>query len=286
MPDDKPLNKWRVLVLAASRGPNEPMALAYGVSHKCLIEVGGKPMLARVVETLLSHEKIGSIGVCIENREVLETALGSLLKQNSDRVQFYPSKNSAPASVLASLQTMNDEAQAEGRDRGPVLVTTADHALLDQQMLDHFLSAAQKTEADLLVGLARAEIILAAYPHAKRTFVTFGADRVSGCNLFGFMTPRAEKVLDFWQQIEKNRKNPLKLVAAFGIKALATYMFGVLFGKNSLAKAFDVASKRIGVTAKPVLLPFANAAVDVDKPEDKELVEEILAQRQRLPAGQ
>ena len=45
-----------------------------------------------------------------------------------------------------------------------------------------------------------------------------------------------------------------------------------------LEKAFELASQKIGISARPVLLPFANAAVDVDKPEDKELVEEVLAE--------
>jgi len=257
--------KWKVLVLAASRGPNDPMAQRYGVSHKCLIEVGGKPMLARVVETLLSHKQIGAVGISVENEEVIETALGKA----SGKVQFYQSLNSAPASVLDALQLMAKDEDGEG----PVLVTTADHALLDHNMLDYFLSDVQATDADLLVGLARAEIILEAYPEAKRTFLTFGSDRVSGCNVFAFKTERAQKVLDFWQRIEQNRKNPFKLVAAFGFKALFAY----LTGQASLEKAFRLASQRIGVVAQPVVLPFANAAVDVDKPEDKDLVEKILA---------
>ena len=253
--------KWRVLVLAASRGPDDPMALRYGVSHKCLIEVGGKAMLARVVETLLLHESVGSVGVCIEDRNVLEPALG----ETANQVQYVPSQDSAPASVLSGLKTMAGE--------GPVLVTTADHALLDRQMLDHFFAESENSDADLLVGLARAEIILKAYPQAKRTFLKFGPDRVSGCNLFAFKTMQAQKVLSFWQTVEKNRKNPFKLVAAFGLKPLIAYATGTL----DLDRAFELASQKIDVRTRPVLLPFANAAVDVDKPEDKELVEDILA---------
>ncbi len=79
-------------------------------------------------------------------------------------------------------------------------------------------------------------------------------------------------MLAFWQKIEKNRKNPIKLISAFGFRALLAYLTGNL----DLKKAFELASQRIGLKAQPILLPFANAAVDVDKPEDKELVEEIL----------
>lgn len=252
---------WRALVLAASRGPDDPMARRYGVSHKCLIEIAGSPMLARVVGTLLSHKTFCQVGVSIEEADVVTSGLGAL----ADGVKVFQSQASAPASVLAALQEMG-AAQ-------PVLVTTADHALLDGDMLDYFLHEAENSEADLLVGLARAETILAAYPDAKRTFLKFGPDRVSGCNLFAFKTEKARKVLGFWQDIEKNRKNPVKLIAAFGVKALFAY----LTGRITLARAFELASQRLGIKAQPVLMPFANAAVDVDKPEDKALVEKILA---------
>jgi hypothetical protein len=65
------------------------------------------------------------------------------------------------------------------------------------------------------------------------------------------------------------------LVAAFGPAALLRF----LTGRIDLAQAFEMASRRIGVSAKPVVLPFAEAAVDVDKPADKELAEVILKRR-------
>ena len=40
------------LILAGSRGPDDPMARAAGVSHKALLPVAGVPMLLRVVEAL------------------------------------------------------------------------------------------------------------------------------------------------------------------------------------------------------------------------------------------
>jgi hypothetical protein len=47
----------------------------------------------------------------------------------------------------------------------------------------------------------------------------------------------------------------------------------------NLDSAFAIASRRLGLEARPILLPFAEAAVDVDKPEDKELAERVLNAR-------
>jgi len=251
---------WRAIILAAGRGPNDPMAAAYGVSHKCLVEIGGVPMLRRVVETLAAHPAIAGISVAIDDRKVGETALQEACAQ----VEFVPTAESAARTVLGLLKS---------DAKYPILLTTADHPLLTAEMIDCVISS--DVQADLTVGLARAETILAAYPDASRTFLRFGPDRVSGCNLFGLRSEKAIKAIDFWHYLEPLRKKPWRLVAAFGPTALVRFASG----RINLDQAFAIASRRIGLTAKPLILPFAEAAVDVDKPADKELAELILKKR-------
>lgn len=247
--------------MAAGRGPDDPMAKAYGVTHKCLLEVGGIPMLARVVDVLNRHPRIGRILISIEDETLIKKALG----RDAAQVEFVASGDSAAASALLAL--------ASGRLTHPVLLTTADHALLTPEMVTDFLDASEAVKADLTVGLARAETILKAYPNAKRTFLKFGRDRVSGCNLYGLKNAESARVLQFWRAVEQDRKSPMKLMRAFGPRLLLAWATGL----TSLQGAFKLASKRLGVAAIPVLMRQANAAVDVDKPADKELVERILA---------
>jgi len=254
-------SRWHALVMAAGRGPDDPMARAYGVSHKCLLPVAGTPMLRRVMETLNAHPAIAGITISIEDPAICRTALDG----TGIAYDTVSSRNSAPASLAAAIET--------GAAPLPLLVTTADHPLLSPAMLDHFLNRTEHEGADLTVGLASAEIILAAYPDAKRTFLKFGRDRVSGCNLFALTGERALNAVRFWQDMEKNRKKPWKLIGAFGPGALVRYATG----RIDLDTAFAIASRRLGLVARPVLMPFADAAVDVDKPVDLELVERILS---------
>src|SRR5262245_61189135 len=117
------------------------MAKAYQVTHKCLVKVGGEPMLLRVIRTLNDHPAIGSISVCIEKPELLDDALGPLAK----RVRFEPPQESAARSALAVVKA---------KPEFPWLVTTGDHPLLTQEMLQHFLAEATKAKADICAGLA------------------------------------------------------------------------------------------------------------------------------------
>lgn len=258
---------WNVLVLAAGRGPDDPMAKAYRVTHKCLVEVDGENMLARVVKTLHAHPAVKAIHVIIETRQLLDEALGHL----AGKVNFLLPRDSAAHSALSAVQA---------NPQFPWLITTGDHPLLTAGMLDYFFTEAAGYDADLSAGLASAETILARFPEAKRTFLKFGRDRVSGCNLFALTSERAFAALTFWHDLERIRKKPWRLVGAFGPMALLRFATGML----SLDSAFALASRRLGLIARPVLMPFAEAAVDVDKPEDKELAEKIFAERKRLPA--
>ena len=249
--------RWQALVLAGSRGPGDAMAGAYGVANKCLIPVGGVPMLRRVHDALATSGLFNRIAVSIEDEAAAFDVLGP-----SARV--LASSASAPASVLAAV--------ASGALQYPLLITTGDHALLTPRMLAHFCAASETSGADFTVGLARAETILAAHPESVRTYFRLGNDRVSGCNLFVVKTEAGLKLLQRWQHLEQNRKKPWKLVAAFGAKPILLYMTGQMTAK----RAFGFVSQSLGIAVQPVYLPFAEAAIDVDKPSDHELAEAIL----------
>lgn len=252
---------WRVVVLAAGRGPDDPMAKAYGIAHKCLLPVAGIPMLKRVIAALAKTPGIGSIAISIDDPSSAEKALGDL----AQRVSYLAPLASAPASAKAGVM-------AGGY---PVLITTGDHALLTSEMVAHFFAAAGRSGADFCAGMATAETILAAYPETKRTFFRFGKDRVSGCNLFAVNTASGLLVLERWQYLDSLRKKPWRLVSAFGFGPL----FKFAIGRLSLDQALATASRSIGASIKPVMMPFAEAAIDVDKPSDKDLAEVILRKK-------
>ena len=252
---------WTAIVLAAGRGPDDSMAKAYGVSHKCVLPVNGVPMLKRVVDALRDSESVVSISISVETAEVVRNALGK-----TSNMTIVASEESAPLSAIAAIRK---------NPTFPALITTADHALLTPEMIDYFCGQAELNGADFSAGLARAEVILGAYPQSIRTFFKFGKDCVSGCNLFAVCNEKGLRILEKWKYLEQVRKKPWRLVAAFGPLALVRFLLGTL----SLDDVFRIVSKRLGLTAKPILLPFAEAAIDVDKPSDLELAETILKQR-------
>ena len=130
----------------------------------------------------------------------------------------------------------------------------------------------------VLIGLAEAETVTQAFPEGKRTFYRLAGRGYSGCNLFLARRPGAARVADYWRRMEGHRKHPLRLVREIGLGALIRYALGLL----SLDGAFRHVSRLTGARIAPVILPFAEAATDVDKPSDHVLVEAILKRRSAI----
>ena len=254
----------QALVLAASR-PQDPVARHAGQSHKALVPVGGVPMLIRVLRVLRASRSIGGIAVCLEAGAPVagaEPELQALLAEGA--VTLIDAASTPSRSVLAALGTLPL----------PLLITTADHPLLSAAMIDHFC-AAVPVDADAAVAVVRASLLQRSYPNAIRTYYRFAGEGYSGCNLFLLQSPDALRVVELWTRLERHRKQPWRLIAEVGPIALLRF----LLGRLDLEGAMHHLSTRVGAKVRAVEMPFAEAAIDVDKPADLELAEAILARR-------
>jgi hypothetical protein len=139
-------------------------------------------------------------------------------------------------------------------------------------MVDRFCAEARASGTDLVAGLTDARVIRSAYPEARRTYLRFADAAYSGANMFALLTPKSRRAVAFWRRVEQERKRPWRLVRAFGLGPLLAY----LLGRLTLDEAMRRASTVIGARVAAARLPFAEAAIDVDKPADLALVETIL----------
>jgi GTP:adenosylcobinamide-phosphate guanylyltransferase len=253
------------LVLAGSRKEGDPLAAAAGVSHKALILVGGLPMLERVVCALAAVPRVGRILVAMEQPDIV--ALLPPLRVKVSAVKAAEGPSASVAAVLA----------VEGT---PLLVTTADHALLRPEWVEEFLDA-DADGADALMGLARRESVMAAAPGTLRTWLRFGDGDYSGCNLFLLRTPAAAGIVTLWRQLEADRKRPLALLSRLGFTYALRYRCGWLTLKSALGRLGSLCGARL----KAVVLSDGEAAIDVDKPADLTLVRELVAKRDSLRRG-
>lgn len=256
--------RWTAILLAGQRPGADPLAQAFGETHKALVRIDGEAMLSRVARTLLASPSIARILIVAQRPELLLTGDCSWLADEA-RVATGVSGGGIAVSVAALAGT--------GVAPWPVLVTTADHPLLTVAMIEALIAGAG--DADVAVGVVSSEMLLADYPGNRRTWLKFAGGRWTGANLFALASDRARPAVTAWSEVERNRKKALKLIWHFGpllaLRALTRTI--------TLAQALAAAGRRLGCVARPVALPFAEAGIDVDKPSDHALAEQILRAR-------
>ncbi len=255
---------FHAVVLAGDRGPGDPVARHAGVACKALVPVRGQPMLLRVLDALAASQTVA--GVTLVGPSAAQLAGCAPLDQRlaRDELAWLEPASSPSLSALRALAAL-----PQGT---PVLLTTADHALLQPAWVDAFCVQALHSGKDALVGLARHAAVQAAFAQSRRTALRFRDGAYCGCNLFAFITPAGRRAPEFWRHIEQQRKKPHRLAAALGMGTLLAYVLGRLTLEAGLVRL----SQRVGAQLGAVLLDDPRAAVDVDTVADFELVERLL----------
>jgi CTP:molybdopterin cytidylyltransferase MocA len=237
----------RVIVLAAQRdGRLDPLAAEAGVSHKCLVPIGGRPLLAHVLEALSRVDRVAEVRIVVEpgaEARLAQVAVGARLMAG-----FAEAADNIADSVYAG---------AEGA-AGPVVITTADNVLLTPAAVDQVIDKLLGGD-DTVVALARKEDVLSAHPEGQRRFYRFRDSEFSNCNLYG-LSQTGLRLAETFRSGGQFAKHPLRIAKAFGFFNLFLLRFALV----SLDAGMRRLSRRFGVKVATVLLRDGAHAIDVD----------------------
>lgn len=250
--------KYTAVVLAGSRPGRDEFAAQFGTDMKALVAVAGEPMVRRPVRALLASKRIGDVLVLSQAPERIADVV-----HKEPRIHFRKSLGTIAETMLQLL----DDAET----RWPLLVTTADHALLDTATVDEFLRAAER--ADIGVGVVEHANLLHRLPRTERTWLRFRGGAFTGANLFVLRSPRVRPAIELWRSVEQDRKKVSRVIALLG----PLTMMGVALRLMSIDQVLARLGRRLGLRLLAVPLSNPFAGVDVDKPADHTLVEAILA---------
>ena len=251
------MTRYTALLLAGSRPGGDPFAAAHQVAAKALIPVAGEAMILRPVRALLANPRIERVRVLAQDVALLRPSLPDDARLSIER---------SGATIASTIEAV----MADPATRWPLLVTTADHALLDGAMIDDFCARAEG--ADLAIGLVERAALMARLPQTQRTWIGFRGGAYSGANLFALGSPRAASAIRLWREVEQDRKKGWKLLVMLGLPGL----FGLL-RLWTLDKVVRKIGRRLDLSIRAIRLANPLAAVDVDKPADLELVDKIIA---------
>jgi GTP:adenosylcobinamide-phosphate guanylyltransferase len=252
--------RWSAAVLAGSRPGVDAFAAAHGTDLKALIPVGGEPMVCRPVKALLASDRIKQVRVFAQDPERIAGVLPADPRLSLER---------SAETIASTLEPIC----LDGSMAWPLLVTTADHALLTPQMIADFCDQAEG--ADLAIGVVERRRLLERLPETRRTWLRFRGGAYSGANLFALGGPKSVAAVELWRSVEQDRKKAVAVLAVLGPGLLV----GAALRLRTVQQTAAAAGRRIGLHVRTVELSDPLAAVDVDKQADLTLAEALLAKR-------
>ena len=245
-----------IIIAGGLAAPEDPMyALTQG-KPKALLPMGDRTMLERVVDAMHSAQSVD---------DVVVIGLGSDMGMTFQRPVYHlPDSGSLVGNIIAGL--------AWARQRRPgvtaVLGASADVPLLTGPMVDKLVEMCQPFDAGLYYTYATREIMEKRFPHSNRTFVKLKGMEISGGDI-GIMNPATiDNNEELFDALANARKHAWKIARVVGIGLLFKFLFRRL-GPREIEQE---GQRVLGVPIRAVSLPYAEMAMDADKPHQVEML--------------
>lgn len=254
-----------IIILAAQRaGEQNPLAVAHGVSHKCLVPIVGEPLIAHVFKAIARTDNVAGIHVVIEPEavEAVRAVVGAIA--GSVPLRFVAARDNLADSVIAGMEGVS----------GHAIITTADNVQVTPQAFAA-MEAALAGGADVAIAMARKGDVLAAHPEGQRRFYAFADDSYSNCNLYAISGPHALRAAEAFRSGGQFAKNAKRIADSFGLINLALLRLGWI----SLAGGLKRISRRFKLKVVPVILEDGRHAIDVDNERTYKVAETLMLAR-------
>lgn len=240
--------------------PEEPLYELTQGKSKALLEIAGKPMVQWVLDALNASEKIEQIvvvGLDPESGLICDKPLSYIPNQGGmiDNIR----------SGVAKVVELNSKSEL-------VILVSSDIPALTTEMVDWTIDTALETQDDFYYNLITREVMETRYPGSNRSFFKLKDIEVCGGDMNVVRVSAAYGNDELWNKIVSARKNPFKQAALFGFWTL----FLVLTRRLSLEDAVPRVEKQLGIKGRAVICPYAELAMDVDKPHQLEILRKDL----------
>ncbi|MCB8985424.1 MAG: NTP transferase domain-containing protein [Ardenticatenaceae bacterium] len=252
-----------IIIAGGLATPEEPMyALTQG-QPKALLPMGDRTMLERVVDAVQGSQYVENVVV---------VGLGSDMGMTFQRpVTHLPDHGSLVGNIVAGVNWVRERQP----DTKMVLGASADVPLLTSQMVDTLVEMCRPFDASVYYTYVTRQTMETRFPHSNRTFVKLKGIEIAGGDL-GLMNPTViDNNEELFTALSNARKHAWKIARVVGIGLLLKFLFRRLGPKEIETEAFRV----VGAPVKTINLPYAEMAMDADKPHQ---VEMLRAELERL----
>lgn len=235
----------QALILAGQRNRGR-LAKASTASFESDIMIHGRPMVDYVIDAIGGHPAITAVRV------------------------IGPTGNQPDVEYREAGESLweNIERGVDGFDPDiPILIASSDIPLLTVPVVDDFLREAP-TGLDVVYPVVPKTVVEAYWPGVRRTYIRMREGVFTGGNLF-LIKPRAVvRAGSHARRLLAHRKSPIRLARDIGLALLFKFVTGLL----SLSDAERAGGRLLAIKGRALIFPYPEVGIDVDKPEDLDMV--------------
>ncbi len=152
---------------------------------------------------------------------------------------------------------------------------SSDIPTITSEMVDWVVNTALETDHEAYYNVITRQVMEQRFPGSKRSYMRLRDVEVCGGDMNLIKTSLVTQNDELWNKLVASRKNALKQAALIGYDTL----FLVFFTLVDLDGAVKKATKRLHLTGRAILCPYAEVGMDVDKPFQLELVRTDLSRK-------
>ena len=248
-----------VLLAGGIPGPEDPLFEAAGGRPKSLIDIAGRPMAQWVVDAIDGSTSVDGLIV---------VGLGPQAGLRARKpVAYLEDQGGLMDNALAGIRRA-----AEIDPASPyALIASVDIPGITAEMVDWRVRISQEAEADFDYIAVERGVMEKRYPGSNRSYIKLRGLELCGGDLNVAHTSLATRQ-ELWAKLVASRKSAFKQAALLGFDTLLLLIARQL----TIPLAERLVSRRLGLQARVHLSPYAELAMDVDKPHQLAIVREDL----------
>ncbi len=230
---------------------------------KAMLDICGKPMIQWVLDALEGAETI---------KRVVIVGIQPVVGLRSTKLQhILPDQGGMIDNIRAGVLNI----QAENPEIRHVAVVSSDIPAVLPEQVDWVVRTAQETDDDIYYNVVTREVMEKRFPGSNRSYIHLKDMDVCGGDLNVVRASLVNGSDELWEKIIASRKNAMKQAALLGYDNLLL----LLLRQINLENAVRRVARRLNLTGRALVCPYAEIAMDVDKPHQLEIMRADLSKR-------
>jgi NDP-sugar pyrophosphorylase family protein len=243
--------------------PDDPLYEYTQGGPKVMLDIAGKPMIQWVLDALSESNHIDRVVIVgLDADEEVNCA---------KELAFVPSQGSMLDNIRASVR----KAQELNPLGEHVVAVSGDVPAITAEMVDWEVEMAMESDHDLYYTVVTRQVMETRFPDSKRSYTPLKDMQVCGGDVHTFRISLAMSEDSVWDDLIGARKNVIKQASIIGFSTLLL----LLLRRLTIDGAIPRVTKRLGITGKALVCPYAEVAMDVDKPHQLEILRADLEKR-------